>query len=121
MNHNKTYQLIEYDLKQDSVYITSQRKQQEEKGYEILPETVLLKVNTLYRLWFINEEKEDVLERSIHIWNELIEKGFASLSLPFIQFYLFILNQDLLIDYSSCLSCSTQFLIVSTVFVIVYL
>ena len=104
-SHNKTYQLIEYDLKQDSVYITSQRKQQEEKGYEILPETVLLKVNTLYRLWFINEEKEDVLERSIHIWNELIEKGFASLSLPFIQFYLFILNQDLLIDYSSCLSC----------------
>ena len=104
-NHNKTYQLIEYDLKQDSVYITSQRKQQEEKVYEILPETVLLKVNTLYRLWFINEEKEDILERSIHIWTELIEKGFASLSLHFIQFYLFILNQDLLIDYSSCLSC----------------
>ena len=78
-SHNKTYQLIEYDLKQDSVYITSQRKQQEEKGYEILPETVLLKVNTLYRLWLINEEKEDVLERSIHIWNELIEKGYAYL------------------------------------------
>lgn len=105
---NKTCDLIFHDLQQGTVYITSNRKQAGEREFEILPETVVLKMTTMYRCWQYVEEKEDLLVIVENIWNELIEKQFAMMSLPLMQFYRYLMNQHQQIDFSSCLKYSIK-------------
>lgn len=100
---NKTCDLILHDLQQGTVYITSNRKQAGEREFEIMPETVVLKITTIYRCWQYVEEREDLLVIVENIWNELIEKQFAMMSLPLMQFYRYLMNQHQQVDYSSCL------------------
>lgn len=107
---NKSCELIRSELQQDVLFITSARKptQGSSKGYEILPETLVLRMSTIHRLWRVVEDKEELIQYVVKNWRELIEKKAAAMSLPFMQFFRFVLNQHQQIEYSSCLQYAIQ-------------
>lgn len=71
--------------------------------WRITTETVVLTVEILHQLCENGDQTERILQEADTKWKELIDKDFGILSLPFMQFYHFILEHHQLTTHTSCL------------------
>lgn len=91
---------------QQHVVWASERKG-EQGRWSVLPEVLHLHVEMLHLLCErAKEEKEELLRIADTQWRELLDKGLSTLSLPFMQFYHYVLEQQNLSSYDGCMHCT---------------
>ena len=72
---------------------------------DLVYKTTVLKIEACYRLFVLEVDSEQVLSVVDGLWEQLIENGFASYSLPLIQFYFYLVDHHFSLPYGKCVKC----------------